>query len=252
MPKTQVGTTYFNFIASHDGIGLRPAEGLLAQDEIDALVTTMQLFGGKISWREADGGIPKAYEINIALVDALSGTRRGKDDYTVERFLCAHAIMFGLEGLPGLYIHSLLGTENDNKRLAHTGHNRSINRHRWQYQNLQSAIASPDNQQFFIHKGIRVLLALRKQQKAFHPNGDQFPLHLGEHLFGFVRESLDRQQQVVCIHNVTDWQQDVSLCELSLQSDFTWYELISQQTIDDLSATVTLQPYEVIWLTNQH
>ena len=71
MPPARNGTAYFNFIASHDGIGLRPAEGLLNEQEIDSLVSTMQDFGGLISWRTAENGNRKAYEINISLFDRL-------------------------------------------------------------------------------------------------------------------------------------------------------------------------------------
>ncbi len=250
MPKTQSGTTYLNFIASHDGIGLRPAEGLLTPDEIDRLVNTMQLFGGKISWRQGEKGIPKAYEINISLVDALSGTLRGQDDYATERFLCAHAIMLSLEGLPAIYIHSLLGTPNDHKRVLHTGQNRSINRHRWEYGELSENLKDPENRQSHIHKKMKALLAIRKQQAAFHPNALQFPLHLGTSLFGISRKSLDGRQEIVCISNVSDWSQELSLCELNLDASQTWIDLISGQQISDVKALIGLQPYETIWLSS--
>ncbi|HCN99896.1 MAG TPA: alpha-amylase, partial [Methylophaga sp.] len=126
MPPAQNGTAYFNFIASHDGIGLRPAEGLLTDSEIASLISTMQGFGGEISWRAAENNIKKPYEINIALFDALQGTVKGPDKWQQERFICAHAIMLALEGIPGIYIHSLLATGNDYKRLEQHQHNRAI------------------------------------------------------------------------------------------------------------------------------
>jgi hypothetical protein len=131
MPPAQNGTAYFNFIASHDGIGLRPAEGLLSDGELDTLIATMQRFGGHVSYRALDDGRSKPYEINIALFDALQGTTSGPDSWGLERFVCAHAIMLGLEGIPGIYIHSLLGTRNDYDRVENTGHYRAINRHQW-------------------------------------------------------------------------------------------------------------------------
>ena len=131
MPPARNGTAYFNFIASHDGIGLRPAEGLLSDAEINTLVKTMQTFGGHISWRSLDNGDSKPYEINIALYDALQGTVSGPDDFGLQRFICAHAIMLALEGIPAIYIHSFLGTHNDQQRVINSGHNRAINRHQW-------------------------------------------------------------------------------------------------------------------------
>jgi len=119
MPPAEDGTAYFNFIASHDGIGVRPVEGLLDDEQLFSMVEAMERFGGKISWRTVEGGA-KPYEINIALIDAFKGTFIEPDEPegVLNRFLCAHTIMFGLEGIPGLYIHSLLGTGNDYEGLA--------------------------------------------------------------------------------------------------------------------------------------
>src|SRR5690606_10176766 len=128
MPPAQNGTTYFNFIASHDGIGLRPVEGLLDDSEQEALIQTMENFGGQISWRALDDGSNKPYEINISLIDALKGTTAGEDGWQLPRFICAHAIMLALEGIPAFYLHSLVGTTNDYARMKEHGHNRAINR----------------------------------------------------------------------------------------------------------------------------
>jgi len=142
MPPAEEGTTYFNFIASHDGIGLRPAEGLLGQSELEQMVIALEGFGGLISRRQVDEGESRPYEVNIALIDALSGTVNGADDLGIERFVCAHAIMLGLEGIPAFYLHSLLGTCNDMERVLHTGHNRSINRHQWPLHELTADTSS--------------------------------------------------------------------------------------------------------------
>ena len=101
--SAQDGTIYFNFIASHDGIGLRPVEGLLEQSEVDELLATMEQFGGRISAGDNDG-TAKPYEINIALIEALQGTTAGSDEWWLERFTCAHAIMLAWRVSP-LYIH---------------------------------------------------------------------------------------------------------------------------------------------------
>ena len=56
MPPAQDGTTYFNFIASHDGIGLRPVEGLLDGADLDQLIATLEGFGGLVSRRQTAAG----------------------------------------------------------------------------------------------------------------------------------------------------------------------------------------------------
>ena len=250
MPPAQNGTAYFNFIASHDGIGLRPAEGLLSEGEIASLISTMQQFGGQISWRTGDNGVKKPYEINIALFDALQGTTKGKDDYNVDRFICAHAIMLALEGIPGIYIHSLLATSNDIDKLERTGQNRGINRHEWDYEALQTALADPDSQHSRVSTLLKKLVHLRQHQKAFHPNATQFTLHMGEKLFGFWRQSMDRRQSIFCIFNISDTPQDLRIAELNLIITDRWWDLISGHIFDDTAEMFTVAPYQVLWITN--
>ena len=250
MPPAQDGTIYFNFIASHDGIGLRPVEGLLEQSEVDELLATMEQFGGRISWRETTAGTAKPYEINIALVDALQGTTAGPDEWWLERFTCAHAIMLGLEGIPAFYIHSLLGTRNDLERLDHTSHNRSINRHQWTLNSLNGELDNPDSDHRAVFDSLTSLIALRKAQPAFHPNATQFTLHLGNALFGFWRQSLDRKQSLFCVHNLTHEKQVLPLSRLNLVLNQSWRELISETRIDDSTQEWVLSPYQTLWITN--
>lgn len=250
MPPAQNGTAYFNFIASHDGIGLRPAEGLLSDSEIASLISTMQQFGGQISWRAGDNGVKKPYEINISLFDALQGTTKGKDEWNTDRFICAHAIMLALEGIPGIYIHSLLATSNDTDKLQRTGQNRGINRHEWDYRQLQTELADPESQHARVSGLLKKLVHLRQQQRAFHPNATQFTLQLGEQLFGFWRQSMDRRQSIFCIFNVSDTPQPLRIAELNLIVTDRWWDLISGHIFDESTEVFTLVPYQVLWITN--
>lgn len=253
MPPAQTGTTYFNFIASHDGIGLRPAEGLLSENEVATLISTMQSFGGEISWRVADNGVKKPYEVNIALFDALQGTVNGPDNYGMQRFICAHALMLALEGIPGVYLHSLVATGNDNDHYAKTGRKRSINRHQWQYDALNEALAEPHSQHAICYEALRDLVAIRKQQAAFHPNATQFTLHMGEQIFGFWRQSLDRRQSIFCLYNISDHRQSLHLSDLNLIVTDTWRDLISGQEFDNECQTtaLTFAPYQAMWISNR-
>ena len=251
MPPAQDGTTYFNFIASHDGVGLRPAEGLLEDTELTTLVETMQKFGGKISWRTTETGEQKAYEMNIALFDALQGTTAGADQWNMQRFVCAHEIMLALEGIPGIYIHSLLGTQNDYEKLKNTHHNRSINRHRWDYESLQAQLAEPTTTHHQVLKKLTKLIEIRTAQPAFHPNATQFTLHLGLQLFGFWRQSINRKQSIFCISNITDQIMELPISELNLIITESWVDLISGDEITDLTQAIQLQPYQTVWLSNR-
>jgi sucrose phosphorylase len=147
MPPAPIGCAYLNFTASHDGIGVRPTEGLLSEEEYLQMLEAMQKFGGQISMRQKSDGTQSPYEINISLFDALKGTVKGEDQWQVERFLCAQTIMMSLEGIPAFYIHSLLATPNDYASVARTGHKRSINRHKWDYEKLEQLLADPQSPQ---------------------------------------------------------------------------------------------------------
>jgi len=242
MPPAQSGTAYFNFIASHDGIGLRPAEGLLSDDELDALIATMEGFGGHVSYRALEDGLQKPYEINISLFDALQGTVRGPDQLGVNRFVCAHAIMLGLEGIPGIYIHSLVGTRNDYQRLENTGHYRAVNRHQWNFDALQAALADESTHHGEVFRHIKALLAIRSRQAAFHPNATQFTLHLGSALFGFWRQSMNRRQSIFCISNITDQPQVATLSDINLIETEDWQDLIGGEQYVSRDGLLQLQP----------
>ena len=251
MPPAQNGTAYFNFIASHDGIGLRPVEGLLSDNEIDDLINSMISFGGRVSWRAAEGGRQKAYEINISLFDALQGTTQGPDRWAEERFICAHALMLGLEGIPAIYIHSLFATRNDQERVEHTGNNRAINRHQWNYPELEELLSDDTTHHHRVFNRLNALMSIRKQQPAFHPNATQFTLHLGSKLFGYWRQSMDRSQSIFCIYNINPEPQPLLLSDINLIGIEQWKDLISKKQFEETDETMELAPYQSLWISNR-
>ena len=252
MPPAQMGTTYLNFIASHDGIGMRPTDGLLSEEEKQRLVNTMDSFGGKVSFRRTPDGRDQPYEINIALYDALKGTaENGADHWQLQRFICAHMVMLALEGIPAFYIHSLLATENDTARMEHTGRLRSINRGQWQLADLEKDLENPLSHHSKAYQELKRLITIRRKQSAFHPNATQFTLHLGLKLFGFWRQSMRRDQSIFCIHNISDEVQQVALSDINLIGTDRWHDLIAGTAIEDLSGAITLKPYQSVWLSNR-
>jgi sucrose phosphorylase len=251
MPPAQNGTTYFNFIASHDGVGLRPAEGLLDDQEITDFANCMQNFGGKVSWRKTENGQQKPYEMNIALIDALKGTTNGPDQYQLPRFICAHAIMLGLEGIPGIYIHSLLGTPNDEDKVKNTGQNRGINRHRWDFDKLVDALNTTQSTHAKVLSGLSMLIRIRRSQPAFHPNATQFTLQLGKKIFGYWRQSIDRKQSIFCLSNITDEIQEVRLSDINLIENNLWFDLVNAAPINPVTDRFLLAPYQTMWISNK-
>ena len=251
MPPAQMGTTFLNFIASHDGIGVRPAEGILDPEELQNMIYALQSFGAKVSWRAGLNGEKHPYEINIALIDAFKGTAEGEDNYQIERMLCAHAIAIALEGIPAIYVHSFFATENDYEMLEQTEHNRDINRHKWRAEELYPLLDKPESLHAKVLSGLNKLINLRKQQAAFHPNATQFTLHLPDELFGFWRQSLMRHQSIFVVNNVTNQSQSLSLAQLNLIDMDEWKEIISGEMITDLYGEYVLAPYQTVWITNR-
>lgn len=251
MPPTKEGCAYLNFVSSHDGIGLRPASGILLDEDFQEMLRTVRSFGGEISMRSLAGGEQQPYEMNISLFDALKGTIEGEDDLQQERFLASQFIMMTLEGMPAFYVHSLLATPNDTEKFRRSGHKRCINRHQWDYEDLEEKLADPSSDQSYILSEILRALDIRKQQPCFHPNATQFTLHLPEGFFGFWRQSLDRKQDAFCITNLTKKELELPLHHLNLYSCEGWYDLLTGQGFDNYDQDVILMPYQSMWITNR-
>ena len=252
MPPAQFGRAYFNFIASHDGIGLRPTEGLLSEQERDQLMETMRKFGGEISMRNGEDGSEKPYEINISLFNALQGTLSGEaDDFHIARFLCAHTMVLAMEGIPAFYIHSFLATANDHELREKTGRARSINRHQWTEQELEDQLADPSSIRSRVLTGMREQILIRQRQPAFHPNATQYTLQLEDHLFGVWRQNSQRDQSIFAVSNISNESQEFNLRQLNLIDSESWYELLGGTEIKDYQGTINLEPYQSVWITNR-
>ncbi len=250
MPPARDGTAYLNFLASHDGIGLRPVEGILSETEMDELIETMEQFGGQVSYRSIGSAEKQPYEINISLFSALKGTASGSDSFNVDRFLCAHTIMIALEGIPAIYVHSFLASENDLTKLKETGIKRAINRGQWCLEELDLRLSEKTSVTYRVFQRIKSLLKIRIRQPAFHPNATQYTLHLGEGLFSFWRQSRSREQSIFCIHNITNGKKSFTLNQLNLIEGESWRDLFEGTEFTDFKERVTLEPYQCIWVTN--
>ena len=197
-------TTFFNFLASHDGIGLNPARGLLTSTEIENLVQTAMAHGGLISYKQNADGSQSPYEMNINYFDALSNPA-GKEllDLQIKRFIAAQAIMLSIRGVPGIYFHSMFGSRNWNEGVRQTGQNRTINRQKLDYQQIEAELADPNSMRSQVFGMYRSLLKRRAASSAFHPHGGQKILDMGKDIFAVLRSSPDETQNVLCLQNVT-------------------------------------------------
>ncbi|MEZ5256415.1 MAG: alpha-amylase family glycosyl hydrolase [Ilumatobacteraceae bacterium] len=248
MPPAPPGGTYLNFLASHDGIGIRPAEGLLSDAEIDRLIETVQRSGGLVSWYETPNG-PRPYELNVALRSAFDEPHGGPDGLGLERFVCAHAIQFAIEGIPAVYVHSFLATPNDLDGVTRTGRARSINRSQRSETAVEAALADPTSETARGLGALTRLLRVRAAQPAFHPSATQFTLHLGPRLFGCWRQSRDRRQSIFAVSNVTASPERLEMASLNLILTDEWFDVLSGRAVAE--ECWELAPYETVWITNR-
>ena len=250
MPPAQEGNAYFNFLASHDGIGLRPVEGKLDSTELYRLINKMRDLGGKISYKTSQWGEEIPYEINITYLDSLKSTFNGEEKFQIKRFICAHTIMFAMEGIPAIYIHSFLGTKNDHKAIAAGEGNRSINRFKWDKKDIYKILEDKNSNNFYIMSKLNSLLNIRSKQPAFHPNATQFTLNLGDEVFGLWRQDKKRKQSIFSIYNVTSKSVKLSLQKINLIETEKWIDLISGEALKDIDDDILLKPYQSLWISN--
>lgn len=251
MPPAQLGCAYFNFTASHDGVGLRPVEGLLPSQDIKSMIETVRSHGGRISMRKGNDGKDHPYEMNVSLFDALKGTIYSEDEFQIQRFICSQTIAMALEGIPAFYIHSLLATPNDHNGIELSGHNRAINRHRWNYTELREQLQDESSNQNKILGTMKARINIRTQQPAFHPNATQFTLQLGDKFFGFWRQSIDRSQSVFAVNNMTNERITIPIMSLNLIGGDDWVDLLTDERLNEDISEITFEPYQSRWISNR-
>jgi glycosidase len=249
-------TTFFNFTASHDGIGVRPVEGILDAAAFQRLVDTAQAHGGYVSFKTDPDGAQSPYELNISYFDALSDPAAvGREGLEVQirRFMASQAIMLSLAGVPGVYVHSLLGSRSHRAGVRETGRYRSINREKLRRAELEAALADPVSLRRQVFERYLHLLRTRTTQGAFHPNGPQQVLALNDALFALLRTSPDGQERLLCLHNVSDQDQSfqVNLGALDVPHRGALGDLLTgaRYPVDgEGRLALAVAPYQVLWL----
>lgn len=233
--------TFFNFTASHDGIGVRPLEGILPDREIDDLIEIVKNNGGRISYRQNTDGSESPYELNITYVDAMWRNSGKTDEYHAKRFLASQAIMLSLPGVPAIYIHSLLGSQNWLAGVKQTGRARTINREKLNIQDVLAALADKKTFRSQIFFPYINLISIRKAQPAFHPNAFFEVLDIHEKVFALKRSV--KEQTLVSITNVSEAPQTITQMGIDIPE---MRDLISGRMI--CVEKILLAPYQYLWL----
>ena len=245
-PIAKLNNNYLNFIASHDGIGMRPIEGILSTNTQKKFLSRLKKNGGEFSYRKVQGVKKKVYEANITLFNAFKCSDFDKSGiFGFERYMAAHTIMISFDGIPAIYFNSMFGNSNDNSKYIISGNKRDLNRYRWNKDKIEDHLKDQNSKQNKYYKNMSNILAIRSKQKAFHPNAIRKTLKLGANFFGIKRVSTDNKQSIYCITNMTS-----KLQLLKVNKNIFYKRNLFNSKLTKKSGKIQFEPFQTVWLTN--
>ncbi|MBN2049176.1 MAG: sugar phosphorylase [Spirochaetales bacterium] len=245
LPPPDGKTTFFNFLASHDGVGVLPAQGILSEEEIEQLIGSVKNRGGLISYKAtAAGKIP--YEMNVNYLDAVAEASLPKE-LRAKKFLAAQAFLLIMPGVPGIYIHSVIGSGNWLEGVEQTGMNRTINRQKLDLDTVAEELDRPGSLRNLVYNGYASMLRVRRTRKAFHPGASFRVLPAAKGVFAAERISPDRSQRLVCMINTSLKDEE---CRLpTVFNGTTVVDILSSREITlSPQGSIPVPPLGVLWV----
>ena len=236
LPSSQ--TTWFNFLASHDGIGLNPVRGIIPESDILALVEKLQHEGALVNWKNNPDGSRSPYEINVTYLDALS-RQDSTDSERIARFLLAHAVLLSFPGVPAIYIQSIIGSRNDHDNVERLGYNRAINRRKYQEGEIDAELERNNSLRDKIYAALTKMIAVRREQAAFHPDSNAFYDAVNQHVLRIVRVA-ENGEKITALFNFQEHSQTIP-SEIHSGTELLTGTLIRGDS-------VTLNPWQVMWI----
>ncbi|MFB4717384.1 sugar phosphorylase [Enterobacter chuandaensis] len=236
LPSTK--TTWFNFLASHDGIGLNPLRGILPESEILSLVEKLQQEGALVNWKNNPDGTRSPYEINVTYLDALS-SQNSSDDERIARFILAHAVLLSFPGVPAIYIQSILGSRNDYEGVERLGYNRAINRKKYTAGQVDQELNATNSIRHKIYSRLSELVAVRRGERAFHPDSQALFESLDEQILKIIRVA-ENGERITALFNFSNNVHTVN------EETLNGTELLSGQAVS--GKELTLNPWQVMWI----
>ena len=238
---------FFNFTASHDGIGVRPLEGIVSASEIARLCDRVEKNGGMVSYKTNPDGSRSPYELNIVYFDALR-TPDGTDAdraLDVRRFLASQAVQYALPGVPATYVHSVLGSRNWTAGVEKTGMPRSVNREKLDAEKVEKELENPDGFRSRVFHPYLEMIGVRRRQPAFHPNADFRVLDADPRVFAFERKG--GSQTLLAIANVSSERVEVRLSGVGENDKMV--DLFTNK--ETALKTLELEPCQFVWLSDE-
>ncbi|TDN54404.1 sucrose phosphorylase [Buttiauxella sp. JUb87] len=237
---TNGNTTWFNFLASHDGIGLNPLRGILPEEDILQLVNQLQDEGARVNWKNNPDGTRSPYEINVTYMDALN-RRDSSDEERLARFILAHAILLAFPGVPAIYVQSILGSRNDEAGVERLGYNRAINRQKYERHAIESQLLDENSLRQQVYKQLSHLINVRKNHPAFHPDSSFITQCINGSLLEIKRTSKEGNH-VTALFNLSHHRQQITLPGNNVKDLISGIKINGKQSYK-------IQPYQVLWLS---
>jgi glucosylglycerate phosphorylase len=203
------------------------------------MVETVIKHGGRVSFKSNSDGSKSPYELNISYMDALTDPSTADNKKRADKFLAAQAILLSVAGVPGIYVHSLLGSQNWYEGVEQSGINRRINREKLNYERLCKELEDSENIRSMVFAGLSKLIRLRRQQSAFSPDASQKVLLLDERAFSFIRHNNSADEKILVIVNVSDQEYDI-------EHDYCGIDIISKEEVSHSS--IHMMPYQTRWI----
>ncbi len=253
LPSDQA--TFFNFLACHDGIGILPVKNILSPEDLNEVVERTKKLGGFVSYKNNEDGSQSPYELNINYLDALGNPANPNTDadFVAKRFLASQSIMLALRGVPGIYFHSLFGSQNWKDGIDITGRYRTINREKLEFQRIERDMSDPKSLRSLVFKGFHHMLKVRKSNPAFHPLGGQNIIEIDKGNFALLRTSLDDKMQTLCLTNVTNHvtkiRIDQKLLQFSVGKPILDLLTDTEYSLKGEQLEIEIDPYQVLWLS---
>lgn len=230
-------TAFFNFTASHDGIGVTALREMVPDGEFRQLLDSIEQRGGRINYRTVPGKDPVPYELNIVYLDAVGGA---------EPFIASQAIALALQGVPAVYFNSLIGAQNWEEGVTKLGYNRAINREKFNFRELSAELEDQASTKHRVYNAYRGLLQARRNEPLFSPLAQQTILDLDRRAFAVLRS--DGARNLLALTNVSNEvvPLDAAPIREALGTDRA-QDVLSGEPVT-LNGGMSLQPYGTVWL----
>ncbi len=236
---------FFNFTASHDGIGVRPLEGIVPDEEIAWLSDIVLKNGGRVSSKSNPDGSRSPYEFNIVYLDALRDPAGSDEATDIAMFLLSQAVQYALPGVPATYIHSVLGSRNWSAGVEKTGMARTINREKLDAEAVEAELRDPDSFRSRVFHSYLEMIRVRRSQPAFHPNAAFRILRCDSRVFACERRC--EEQTLLALANLSPENVAVDLSAETGGKTYCDLFIEEEKEVRELELT----PYQYLWLSRR-